>query len=693
MRTALPLRTRLVLAAVLCTAPLLLVADEGMWTFDNPPLKTLQQRYGFTPSQAWLDHLREASVRFNDGGSGSFISPDGLVLTNHHVARGQLQKVSTAEKNYAADGFYARTAADEIKCPDLELNVLMSMEDVTQRVQTAAKPGMTDRDALEARRAEIARIEKDSVDRTGLRSDVVTLYQGGEYWLYRYKKYTDIRVVFAPEEQAAFFGGDPDNFTYPRYDLDFAIFRVYEKGQPVHPAHYLKWNNRGITDGELVFVSGHPGSTSRQNTVSQLEYTRDTTTPATLAFLRNRLSTLRTYAKTGPEAQREAADLIFGLENAFKAYSGEYGGLQDKAVMAKKAAEEQDLQAKVDGRPALKAAYGDAWDAVAGAMKQAGTTFKTRFYSSISRSQAQLPGQALALVHYVTEVTKPDAQRLPGFHESQLESLRFELLSPAPVYPGLDTALLASWLQESAAALGPDNEYVRTVLGGRPPADVARELIAGTKIGDPAVRKSLLEGGVKAVQASTDPLVVLARKLDPMVRAQQKWMETNVEGPLEAAGQKIGRARFEVYGKNVSPDATFTLRLSYGTVRGYPMNGTLAPPQTTLFGLFDRSLGFGGKPPFNLPARFAERRDRLDLSTPVNFVSTADIVGGNSGSPVVNREGELVGLIFDGNIESLVGTYVYNEETNRAVAVSTAYISEALKKLYDAEPLAAALVK
>jgi hypothetical protein len=684
-------RARVLLFALLCVLPLAIAADEGMWTFDNPPLKILAERYGFTPSAPWLDHLREASVRFNDGGSGSFVSADGLVLTNHHVARGQLQKVSTAERNYAADGFYARTLSEEIKCPDLELNVLMSMENVTARVQGAVKPGMTDRDALGARRAEIARVEKESLDRTGLRSDVVTLYQGGEYWLYRYKKYTDIRVVFAPEEQAAFFGGDPDNFTYPRHDLDFALFRVYENGKPVRPAHYLEWNTRGAADGELVFVSGHPGSTERLNTVAQLEYARDVTMPTTLAYIENRLATLRSYAKNGAETQRQADDLIFDLENAFKAYSGEYGGLQDKVVMAKKQAEERGIRDAVAARPDLESQYGGAWDAIAETMRRAGGTYKTRFFSNLARSQARLPAQALTLVRYVAEVAKPDGQRLPGFHEAQLESLRFALLSPAPAYPGLETALLATWLQEGQAALGADNEFVKTVLAGRPAADVARDLIAGTKVGDPAFRKSLLEGGSKAVDASADPLIVLARKLQPLVRQQQQWMEANVEGPLQAAGEKIGRARFAVYGKSVSPDATFTLRLSFGTVKGYPMNGTVAPSRTTLFGLYDRSLGFGGKEPFNLPARFTERRSALDLATPVNFVCTADIVGGNSGSPVVNRNGELVGLIFDGNIESLVGSYVYNEGNNRAVAVHTAYISEALRKLYDAAPLADAL--
>ena len=397
-------RASLSVLAVLLVVPMLLVADEGMWTFDNPPLKQLKERYNFVPSQGWLDHLREASVRFNDGGSGSFISETGLVLTNHHVARGQLQKVSTAEKNYAETGFLARSEADEIKCPDLELNVLMSMENVTTRIQGALKAGLSDQQALQARRAEMAKIEKESLDKTGLRSDIVTLYQGGEYWLYRYKKYTDIRIVFAPEEGIAFFGGDPDNFTYPRYDLDFAVFRVYENGKAVKPAHYLKWNSRGAAEGDLVFVSGHPGGTDRMNTMAQLEYSRDVRLPVVLAFIRGRLATLRAFAKTSPEANRQAQDNIFGLENSLKAYQGEYAGLLDKAVMAKKESEERDLRGKVDSDPKLKAAYGPAWTTIADTMKKAGTTYKTRFYSTIGRSQAELPSLALALVQYATEV-------------------------------------------------------------------------------------------------------------------------------------------------------------------------------------------------------------------------------------------------------------------------------------------------
>lgn len=658
-------------------------AEEGMWTFDNPPVKQLQEKYGFTPSQEWLDHVRLSSVRFNDGGSGSFVSPTGLVLTNHHVALGQLQKVSSPEKNYVADGFLARTQEEELRCPDLELNVLVSMEDVTSRVLAAVKPGMSEKQANEVRKAVIAAIEKESLEKTGLRSDVVTLYHGGEYWLYRYKKYTDVRLVFAPEQQIAFFGGDPDNFTYPRYDLDMALFRVYEDGKPVRPQHYLRWNPEGAGDGELVFVSGHPGSTNRLYTLAQLERLRDLTYPMRLESIERRLSVAKDYAAKGSEQARQASGLIFGLENARKVLSGELKGLKEAQLLDLKAKEEEDLRAKVAANPGWQAAYGNAWDRIAEAQKVFASRAKE--YAFRRLGGFRLPSMAQTIVQLVTEVNKPDGERLEEYRESRLASLRFRLFSPAPVYPEFEEVLLAASLQESLEKLGPEDPFIKAVLRGRSPKEVAHEAIAGTKLADPNFRKALVEGGERAVKASDDPLITLAKAADPILRQERKWYEDAVESVERAAGEAIGKARFAIYGKNAYPDATFTLRLAYGTVTGYPYNGTMAPPKTTFYGLYDRAYSFDFKPPFHLPQRFLERKDRLNLATPLNFVSTCDIIGGNSGSPVINRQGEIVGLIFDGNVESFTGRFVFDITANRAVAVHTAGMTEALAKLYDAE--------
>ena len=663
------------------TAP----ADEGMWTFDNPPSKLLQERYRFTPTPQWLDHVRLSSVRLNDGGSGSFVSPHGLLLTNHHVALGQLQKNSTAEHDYVRNGFYAATPDQEMKSPDLEVNVLVSMEDVTGRVQSAVK-GITDeKKALAARKDAIARITRESLEKTGLRSDVVTLYQGGEYWLYRYKKYTDVRIVFAAEQQIAYFGGDPDNFTYPRYDLDMALYRVYENGKPLETTNFLKWNAKGAGDGELVFVSGHPGTTSRLDTMAQILRERDVREPLLLAWLQQRLAVMRQYAARGPEQARQAEALSLSLENAVKAYQGTYRALLDKNVIAKKQAEEHEFRKLVATKAEWQSEFGGAWDTIASAEAKAAPMFPKQIFR---RLDSQLAGLALSLVQYVAEVKKPDGERLPGFHEAQVESLRYRLLSPAPVYPEMEQARLSGALAESAKQLGADDEFVKTVLGGRAPDAVAAEVVKGTQLADPKVRKALLEGGEAAVAASSDPMIVLARKIDPLYRAMTKWFEDNVQSVEQAAGEKLGKARFLAYGKSAYPDATFTLRLSYGTLKGYPMNGTKAPYKTTFYGLYDRANSFDLAPPFDLPARYIAGREKLNLATPLDFVSTCDVVGGNSGSPVINRNAELVGLIFDGNIESLAGDFVYDEETNRAVAVHSAAMIEALRKLYGAGTLA-----
>ena len=659
-------------------------ADEGMWTFDNPPVKQLQEKYHFTPTQQWLDHVRLSSVRLNDGGSGSFVSPHGLLLTNHHVALGQLQKNSTPQHDYVRDGFYASTPEQEMKSPDLEVNVLMSMENVTARLQDALKQAKTPAEQYKARQAAIAGIERESQQKTGLRSDVVTLYQGGEYWLYRYKKYTDVRLVFAPEQQIAFWGGDPDNFTYPRYDLDLALFRVYENDKPIETQNYLKWNPKGAGDGELVFVSGHPGSTERLDTMAQLAYERDMVEPTTLKILKNRIATLKDFSARGPAQALEAESRIFGLENSRKAYEGRLKGLQNPEIFGKKQKEEDDFKAKVMANAQWKAAYGSAWQEIADAEKKAATRTKEQYFHGLDSSLANL---AMTIVQYVAEVKKPDGDRLPGYHDSQLDSLKFQLSSKAPIYSDLEIARMTGALELDLAEVGPNDPFLKIVLNGKAPKEVATELVNGSKLADPEVRKKLIDGGEAAVAASNDAMIVLARKLDPMRREMIKWNETNVTSVEQKAGEQLGKARFAAYGKTTYPDATFTLRLSYGQVKGYPMNGTIAPSKTTLYGLYDRGSSFNFEGPFALPARYKEGRAKLDLSTPFNFVTTNDIIGGNSGSPVINRNGEIVGLIFDGNIESLVGDFVYDIETNRAVAVHTAAMTEALSKLYGTQKL------
>ena len=675
------LGTVLLATALLCPV---LPADEGMWTFDNPPVKLLQQKYNFTPTQQWLDHLRLASVRLNDGGSGSFVSPHGLLLTNHHVALGQLQKNSSAEHDYVKDGFYAETPEQEMKSPDLEVNVLVSTENLTDRVNAALKGAKNTEEEFAKRKAVIADIERESTEKTGLRSDVVTLYSGGEYWLYRYKKYTDVRLVFAVEQQTAFYGGDPDNFTYPRYDLDMALFRVYENGKPIDSKDYLKWNPKGAGDGELVFVSGHPGSTQRLTTYADLVSLRDQDTPYIIQSLKRRIAMLKEYAARGPEQARQAATLIFGLENSRKVFEGRRDGLADKNLMEKKRKEDEDFRAKIMANPEWKKEYGQAWTIDEEALQKERPRIKQQFFRS---TDSQLSALAVQVVTYVAEIKKPDGQRLPGFHDSQLDSLKHRLFSPAPIYPEMEIARMTSALEASLKELGSDDAWLKAVLDGKAPKDAANYLITGTKVANPTFRKSLVEGGEDAVKASNDPMIAMARRIDPIRREQIKWFEDNVQSAAERAGEMLGKGRFAVYGKDSYPDATFTLRLSYGQVQGYPMNGTVAPYKTTFYGLYDRAASFDYKEPFDLPKRYIDGKDKLDLTTPFNFVTTNDIIGGNSGSPVVNRNGEIVGLIFDGNIESLVGDFVYDSSQNRAVAVHTGGMTEAMKKLYGAQKL------
>jgi hypothetical protein len=675
-----------VLVLITILSPLPLHADEGMWTFDNPPRKQWKERYNFEPSDAWLEQIRLSSVKI-EGSSGSFVSANGLVMTNQHVASGQLQKLSTAERNLRRDGFLAATTADELKCPDLEVSVMTSYENVTPLVQGAVKAGMSDSAAGDARRAEIARIEKASADKTGLRSEVVKIYNGGEYWLYRFKKYTDVRLVFAPEEQAAFFGGDYDNFTYPRYCLDVTFFRVYENGAPLKTQNYFKWSAAGPADGEFVLALGFPGSTNRLQTVAQLKYQRDVGNPLQMQVWTSRREALVRYGAAGPEATRRALATVRSLANSIKRLTGQQDGLSNPRMMAKKEEEEKALQAEVARRADLQQTVGGAWDEIATAYAELPTYGKRIAFSTLVWSRL---GQiASTLVRYAEEADKPNDRRYDEFRDSKLESLKFGLFSPAPIYPDMEEAILAAWLAEAEKTLGANDPFVRAALQGSTPAAVAKSVISGTKLGDVATRKALFEGGSAAIAKSDDPLIQLARRVEPIIRELRAWNEDKIVNLETVAGQKIATARFAVYGRNVYPDANSQLRISYGRVLGYEEDTTLVPYKTTFSGLYDRAASFDEKVPYDLPQRYKEGRSKLDLSTPMNFAYTADTIGGNSGSPIINRNAEIVGLNFDSNIQKLPNRYWYVDETEggRAIAIHSAAIIEALKKLYAADRL------
>jgi hypothetical protein len=667
-------------------------ADEGMWVFNNLPRKQLSEKYGFEPTDAWLEHVMKSSVRFNSGGSGAFVSSTGLVLTNHHVGADTLQKISTAERDNYREGFLARSLADERKALDLELNVLQSIEDVTERVNAAVTAGMSAAQSFAARRRAMSTIEKESFEKTGLRSDVVTLYQGGQYHLYRYKKYTDIRLVFAPEFDIAFFGGDPDNFEYPRYNLDVCLFRVYENDRPAQIEHFLTWSAAGAGDGELVFVSGHPGRTERLNTVAALKYLRDHQAPTLLDWLRRQEILLQQFSYEGNEPARIAREELFGIQNSRKAYYGRIAGLQDPAIMARKTAAEESLRAKVAGNPHWQAEFGGAWDQIAQAqlvrreiavpvnVLEFGRGFESKLFS-IART----------LVRLAEENEKPNAERLREYTDSARESLELELYSAAPIYDDLERTRLADGLGYLLEKFGGDHPLAREVLAGKNPADRAAELVRGSKLKDVDERRRIAQGGKAAIAMSNDPMIALARLVDPAARAARKRFEEEVVEVERQAYARISRALFAIHGTDLYPDATFTLRLSFGVVKGYEEAGKTIEPWTTLGGAFRHAEEHGNRPPWELPPSWRSRKESLRLETPFNFVSTCDIIGGNSGSPVINRNAELVGIIFDGNIQSLVGDFIYDETQNRAVAVHSAAILETLRKIYAAESLASEL--
>ncbi|WP_197490719.1 S46 family peptidase [Planctomyces sp. SH-PL62] len=663
--------------------------DEGMWLFNNLPLETLKARHDFTPPPGWAEHLRSAAVRFNNGGSGSFVSADGLVMTNHHVGADTLAKLSTPEKDYYKLGFHAKSREEEAKAPDLELNVLVAIEDVTARVNAGVTPEMDDAASAAARRKASAEIEKESTEKTGLRSDVVTLYQGGRYHLYTYKKYTDVRLVFAPEFDIAFFGGDPDNFEYPRYCLDVCFFRAYEDGKPAKIEHHLNWSPDGSKDGELVFVAGHPGRTDRLNTVASVEYLRDFGFPSLLDWLHAKEEFLVGYGKQGDEAFRQSKEELFSIQNSRKARMGGLGGLKNPNFMVPKREAEAELRARVDADPTKKAAYGGAWDRIAEAQQVNVRTAKPYMFLERGRGlDSTLFHIARDLVRLADEKAKPNADRLKEYRDSALESLELELFSDAPIYPAFEQAKFAFGL-DYWKKVAPDDPNLARVLDGRSSEQAAAALVGGSKLADVAVRRKLAEGGKAAIEASDDPMIKLAVAVDPEARALRKEREDKVEGVEAANYALIARALFEEKGDSIYPDATFTLRLAFGVVKGYKVDGKDVPPFTNIEGAFDHEAAHDAKPPYALPKSWHEAKASglLKLETPINFVSTADIIGGNSGSPVVNKDNEVVGLIFDGNIQSLVLDFGYEDVVARAVSVDSRGIMEALRSVYRADDL------
>jgi len=668
--------------------------DEGMWPFNNVPRAEIKRKYGFEVTDEWLRKVQLASVRFNNGGSGSFVSPGGLVLTNYHIVEDVIGEVSTAEKDYAKEGFVAHNQSEEMKAPGLELNVLQSIEDVTERVNAAVTEGMSPAEANSARRAAINAIEAESTKETGLRSDVVTLYQGGQYNLYRYKKYTDVRLVFVPEFQAAFFGGDPDNFNFPRFNIDMALVRVYENDQPLKVENYFRWSKTGAKENELVFVTGHPGTTSRLNTVAHLEFLRDTAIPLLMRMLNSRRDVLKQYMAQGEEQTRRAQNDLNSIENAIKVYKGQLAGLQDKALMAKKLKAETALRASINTDPRKKKLYGDAWDAIAKGRKAEPQYERDRRFLDLAAGfYTDLFAYARTLVRLAEESEKPNEQRLPEFTDARRASLELGLFSNAPIYDDFEKLKLTSSLALLQKEYGANNPIAQRVLKGKTPAERAAELIDGTKLKDVEFRKQLAAGGLKAIQESNDPMIELARSIDEDARAVRKRYEEEVVAVERTNYAKIAKALFETEGTKLYPDATFTLRLSYGAVKGYNEKGKWVAPFTTLGGLYARSAKFKHQFPYNLPARWMQKQKALNPATPFNFVSTNDIIGGNSGSPTINKNRELVGLIFDGNIQSLVGNFDYDQSVNRAISVDVRAMLEVLKKVFNANEVADELMK
>lgn len=659
-----------------------------MWTFENPPLTYWQKQYGFAPSKEWLDHLRLSSVRYGDYCSASFVSPNGLVITNHHCGRECVEANSQAGTDYVVKGFYAATRAEEKLCPGLFLDQLVDVENVTARVQAAAL-GANDSEIGRAQTKAISDIQDECLRQTKLTCQVVTLYHGGQYQLYKYKRYAPVKLVFAPELQAGFFGGDPDNFTYPRYDLDFSVVRAYDADgkTPASTPQHFQWQTEGPREGDLVFVTGNPGSTSRQVTVSHVMYERDFRHPFLIQYLRAQRDLLRKVAAQGPEADQQVRENLFEIENSLKAYEGEYSGLQDSLLLGQKIRWETELRNRVNADAARHAQYGDVWDRIAELQSE-----KMQLSPRLNLSNAQWLGAppllyAYSVVQYVRARDKPEGQRgedLMGENWTRLEQM---VRSPANANPTISEGLLAAHVEMLAWWL-PSNDSLRAlfIMPGETPQAAAHRIVQTSRILDAGFRQQLIAGGAGSVDTSQDPAVKLAiAMLQGRAAMQQRWDQ--ITAAEKTQQERLAKAIFAAFGTNIPPDATFTLRISDGVVKGYPYNGTLAPPFTTFYGIFGRAAEFSNQMPFTLPAQYAARKAAINMATPLDFVTTNDITGGNSGSPIVDRGGRIVGLAFDSNIEALPNEYLYRNEAQRCVGVSSAAITEALRNIYRAEAL------
>lgn len=654
-----------------------------MWTFENPPLDYWRTRYNWTPDQAWLDHARLSAIRL-PGCSASFVSENGLVMTNHHCARSCTAAVAPADTDYMKTGFVAPNVTDEKKCPGLFVDQLVGIEDVTSRIQGKVTAGNSAK-RVEQRDAEIAAIQREC-STGGLTCQVTGLYQGGIYSLYKYRRYNDLRLVFAPEEHIAFYGGDPDNFTYPRYDVDVTLLRVYENDQPFRPQHFLKWSANGAQDGELVFVIGNPGGTGRLNTVAQMEYLRDIGYPGLLAALTRQIAILKDLSSRSEAARRQYNNALFSAQNSFKAITGYLAGLTNENYMKQKRTFEKDFRARIAKDPRLAAQYGSAWGAIAVAQDSLRQiAMKQRYYSFTGSTYANI---ASGLVRVPLQEALADSLRLPNYRGNALNSLKMQLGSPQlQIDTAFERANTIAWLHAMQSELDPKDPVLVAVLAGRTPEQAAADLIKGTQLGSAEFRQTLINGGNTAIQRSSDPYVVLARSIN--TRYMPVATRVNrLNSVISANAEKIGQALYAAYGKALPPDATFTLRISDGIVAGYPYNGTIAPYKTSFYGLFARNAEFDNKGDFELPARWLARRSQMDLSTPLDFVTTNDIIGGNSGSPVINRNGEVVGLTFDGNIESVSNRFFFSDDVMRAVHVHSRAIPETIRNVFGATRLA-----